>query len=102
MKRLICATLASALTLSLLGAGAAEAAPRYGHASYSRGWHGYHRHDDGAAAAIGLGLGLFALAALAANAHDDYYAPPPAAYGPPPPPAYGPAYGPPPPADYGW
>lgn len=94
MKRLICATLASTLALSLLGAGAAEAAPWHGHrghGGYARGWHGY-RHDNGAA--IGLGLGLFALAAIASQADEPrYYAPPPAyGYGPPPP-AYG--YGPP-------
>lgn len=77
MKRLLSATLAGTLALSLVGATAASAQSfRHGGHGYSRGYNGYgygygHRNNDGAL--LGLGIGLFALGAIAAASSRDRY-----------------------------
>jgi hypothetical protein len=70
MKRLVCATLATSLALSLVGATAASA-QSYNRGGYDRGYSSYRGGHDNTGALIGLGIGLFAIGAIIASQHNN-------------------------------
>jgi hypothetical protein len=70
MKRLVCATLATSLALSLVGTTAASA-QSYNRGGFDRGHSSYRGGHDNTGALIGLGIGLFAIGAIIASQHNN-------------------------------